>query len=137
MLSRHFKITVEFPLKAIIRGFRFTTPSQPFCASPTRQRQAQDQGNGQPLHLHVARKILLSRGLPHKRAWKFFHGGNPYNLKPVAGRFGVPCEHLHGVQCEFFEVFSKQRDFGDQIVCHRDDVAPDFIGLDEVEEFPR
>ncbi len=67
-LAPHFNLTVELPLKAIVRGYTWTMTPISWEKPKARCRQAQDQGNGQPvfLHLHVclAGEILQPRRLP-------------------------------------------------------------------------
>ena len=67
-LSPHFNLTVEIPLKAIVRGLSVDGDPHHLAEPPARRGQAEDQGDGQPvfLHLHVrlAGKILQPRRLP-------------------------------------------------------------------------
>ena len=52
-LSPHFNLTVEMPLKAIVRGYSWTVIPITWRNRRTGDRQAEDQGNGQPLPLHL------------------------------------------------------------------------------------
>ena len=66
-LSPHFNLTVELPLKTIVRDYAWTT-----MPITWRNRESgveiEDQGNGQPLFVHlsvcVAGEVLQPRGLP-------------------------------------------------------------------------
>ena len=46
-------------------------------------------------------------------------------------------EHLHGLERERVEILAEQVELGEQVVRHRDDVAADRVGLDEVEHLAR
>src|SRR6188474_2908637 len=46
-------------------------------------------------------------------------------------------EHLHGLERERVEILAEELELCDQLVGHRDDVAADRAGLDEVQDLAR
>ena len=52
LISPHFNLTVEMPLKAIVRGYSWTVIPITWRNRRTGETKAQDQGDGQPLSLH-------------------------------------------------------------------------------------
>ena len=57
-------------------------------------------------------------------------------LQPETRRAGVRVEHFHGIQRELLEVFSQERNFPDEVVRHRDDMASDGVCLNEIQNLP-
>ena len=57
-LSPHFNLTVELPLKTIVRGYSWTVMPITWRNRRSGDFQAQDQGDGQPLSVH--RAVLLA-----------------------------------------------------------------------------
>ena len=55
----------------------------------------------------------------------------------VAGRLAVLVEHLHGLERVFVHVLADQRQLLDDVVGHRDDLAADLVGLEDVEQLAR
>src|SRR6476646_424102 len=53
-----------------------------------------------------------------------------------AGGQRVGAEHLHGLEREGVEILAEQVELRDEVARHRDDVAADRVGLDEVEDLP-
>ena len=51
-LSPHFNLTVELPLKTIVRGYTWTVDAHHVAESPDRRGEAEAQGDGQPLSVH-------------------------------------------------------------------------------------
>ena len=49
LISPHFNLTVELPLKAIVRGYTWTVIPITWRNRRYRRSQAEDQGDGQPL----------------------------------------------------------------------------------------
>ena len=66
-ISPHFNLTVEIPLKAIVRGYPGYRPDH-LAQPPHGNPKTKDQGNGQPISFHLplrlAGKILQPRRLP-------------------------------------------------------------------------
>src|SRR4051812_44673139 len=58
-------------------------------------------------------------------------------LEREPGRLRVAMEHLDGFQRELLEVLAQRLRLGEQVAGHRDDVAADLVGLDEVEDLAR
>ena len=62
LIAPHLNLTVEFPLKEILRGYSWAMVPVTLAQSTERRRQAEDQGNGQSLSFHLplclAGKIL-------------------------------------------------------------------------------
>ena len=59
LLAYHFNLTVELPLKAIVRGYSYAVVPTVLVQPHGRRLQVQDQGNGLALPLH--RLLLLPR----------------------------------------------------------------------------
>ena len=72
LIAPHFNITVEIPLKAIVRGFSWTTIPITWRNRRTGTPKLKIQGDGQPLSFHLplrlARKILQQGGLQTDRS---------------------------------------------------------------------
>ena len=68
LIAPHFNLTVELPLKAIVRGYSWTVVPITWRNRRFGEAEIKNQGNGQPLlfHLHVrlAGKIFQPRRLP-------------------------------------------------------------------------
>jgi len=94
-----------------------------------------EHGGAISLKAQKVSKIMDSKIIVWKRAASPAPGGGVLQL--VACSLGVACEHFHGFQGEFIEVFAEEGDFGDEVVGHGDDVASHDVGLDEVEKFAR
>src|SRR5688572_6643257 len=54
-----------------------------------------------------------------------------------AGGQRVGAEHLDGLERERVEILAQELELGDELARHRDDVAPDGVGLDEVQHLAR
>ena len=67
-ISPHFNLTVELPLKAIVRGYSWKVIPITWRNRRHGASEAEDKGNGQPLSLylplHLAGKIFQPRRLP-------------------------------------------------------------------------
>jgi len=59
-LSPHFNLTVELPLKTIVRGYSWTVIPITLAQPARRQIETQDQGNGQP-YLFIALYCWLEK----------------------------------------------------------------------------
>ena len=59
LLSKHFNLTVELPLKAIIRGHSYAVVPNCWTNRTSRRGEAGDERDGQPLPLH--RSLRLAR----------------------------------------------------------------------------
>ena len=72
LLSHHFNLTVELPLKAVVRGHSYAITPITLAQPPVRRVQAQAPGDGQPLRLHRAhglpRAPPVARRLPPRVA---------------------------------------------------------------------
>ena len=62
LLAYHFNLTVELPLKAIVRGYRFAVVPTSWLNRTEGVSKFKDQGDGLPLPLH--RLLLLPREVP-------------------------------------------------------------------------
>ncbi len=58
LLSQHFNLTVEIPLKAVVRGHSYAIVPIGWRNRATGRVQAQAPGDGQPLPLHRALRVL-------------------------------------------------------------------------------
>ncbi len=65
LLSNHFNLTVEMPLKAVVRGFTYAVVPVTLDQPPARRLQAQAPGDGQPLRVH--RPLRVARVPPEPR----------------------------------------------------------------------
>ncbi len=65
LLSNHFNLTVELPLKAIVRGYSLRGRSGELDEPAARRLEAQPPGDGQPLPVH--RPVRLARAPPQSR----------------------------------------------------------------------
>ena len=65
LLSNHFNLTVELPLKAIVRGYYYRGRSRQLDKPTARRLEAQPPGDGQPLPVH--RPVRLARASPQSR----------------------------------------------------------------------
>ena len=77
LLSNHFNLTVELPLKAVVRGFSYAVVPVTWTQPGARDIQAQAAGDGQPLPVHRALRVagvasepgrLPPHGCPRDRA---------------------------------------------------------------------
>ncbi len=68
LIAPHFNLTVELPLKTIVRGYSWTVMPITWRNRRTRRRQTEAQGDGQPLLVHLlvcmAGEVLQPRRLP-------------------------------------------------------------------------
>ena len=68
LLSHHFNLTVELPLKAMVRGYSHVVVPNSWTNRAPGRLQVQDQGDGLALRLHrallPAREMALARRLP-------------------------------------------------------------------------
>jgi hypothetical protein len=58
-------------------------------------------------------------------------------LQPEAGVLGVVVEHFHRVERVVVQVAPDIRQLPEDVVGDGDDVAADFVGLEDVEQFAR
>ena len=65
LLSNHFNLTVEMPLKAVVRGHSFAVVPISWTNRTRRDVEARAPGDGQPLPVH--RPLRLSRAPPQPR----------------------------------------------------------------------
>ena len=65
LLSNHFNLTVEIPLKAVVRGPQLRRDPDLVAKPHLRAEQARDPGDGQPLPVH--RPLRLPRAPPQPR----------------------------------------------------------------------
>ncbi len=69
-LSPHFNLTVELPLKTVVRGYSWTVIPITWRNRRAGESETEDQGNGQPLSLYrallLARKVFQPRRLPRQ-----------------------------------------------------------------------
>ena len=67
LIAPHFNLTVELPLKAIVRGYTSDRDPDHVAESPDRPGQAEAERNGKPLSIHhslrLAGKVFQPRGL--------------------------------------------------------------------------
>ena len=61
------------------------------------------------------------------------HGG--LGFEGVAGARRVVVEHLHGLEGEIVQVFSDEVDLLEQVGGHGNDVAANFVGLENIQKF--
>ncbi len=68
LIAPHFNLTVELPLKAIVRGYSWTVVPITWRNRRDRRGQAEAQGDGEPLPLHhpvrLAGEVFQPRRLP-------------------------------------------------------------------------
>ena len=68
LIAPHFNLTVELPLKAMVRGYSWTVVPITWRNRRFGEAEVKDQGNGQPLFFHLrlclAGKIFQPRRLP-------------------------------------------------------------------------
>ena len=65
LLSNHFNLTVELPLKAIVRGYSYAVVPGQLDEPAARRLEAESPGDGQPLPVH--RPIRVARASPQSR----------------------------------------------------------------------
>ena len=65
LLSNHFNLTVELPLKAIVRGYSYAVAADVVARPHGRALEARPARDGQPLPVH--RAIRLPRAPPQPR----------------------------------------------------------------------
>src|SRR5438105_10315488 len=66
-------------------------------------------------------------------------GARGFGLSPLEGEArcrGVVAEHLDGLQRKFVEVLPDVAEFAQQVVRHRDHMAPYGIGMEQVQDLP-
>ncbi len=72
LLSKHFNLTVELPLKAIVRGHSYAVVPNSWTNRTSGEAEAGDEGDGQPLPVHrplrLAREHAQPRRLPGRQA---------------------------------------------------------------------
>jgi dolichol-phosphate mannosyltransferase len=68
LLSKHFNLTVELPLKSVVRGYSYAVVPVNWYNRTTGASKLRLKGDGQPLSVHrplrVAREDLVARRLP-------------------------------------------------------------------------
>ena len=64
LLSKHFNLTVEMPLKAIVRGHSYAVDPDLLDQPHQRRAEADDAGDGQPLPLHRPLRLAGERAQP-------------------------------------------------------------------------
>ena len=68
LIAPHFNLTVELPLKAIVRGYSLDRHPDHLAQPAHRRGEAEAQGDGQPLPVHhslrVAGEVFQPRRLP-------------------------------------------------------------------------
>ena len=66
LLSAHFNLTVEIPLKAIIRGYSWTVHADYLAQPAYRRGQVENSGDGQPLSVHLSLPVAGEASEPRR-----------------------------------------------------------------------
>ena len=79
-LSPHFNLTVEIPLKAIVRGLQLRDAAHQLAPAPPWRLQPEAPGDGQPLPLHRAARV--AREDAHRGDYRRVDAGQPFRPSP-------------------------------------------------------
>ena len=64
LLSNHFNLTVEMPLKAVVRGYDFAVVPVTWTNRQLRRLQASPAGDGQPVRVHHPLRVARASPQP-------------------------------------------------------------------------